>query len=152
MDTQNIASRSIARCQIKKNKFLFCLSLHDRSACYKLSKSKFSATRKTTKGYFMNENNKLDGTWGNGLFKLIIKGDRYTSYYNHFQYGKGTIVYNGENFTLTSTHAKSKFFFWVPFVESVKGKYHITDSKVTISNIEGRYCDQNGIWAQLKSR
>jgi hypothetical protein len=62
----------------------------------------------------MNENiefgGKLDGTWSNGVFKLIIKRDTYVSLYNGLLYGKGTMLYDNENFTLTSTHARWMFF------------------------------------------
>lgn len=90
---------------------------------------------------------KLDGAWKNGSFKLVISKNRYLSYFNNFRYGKGTIIYDNENFSLTSTHARCWLFFWFPFVETVKGKYNIENDEVTISNIEGRYCEQNGIWA-----
>ena len=96
----------------------------------------------------MNENNQLDGTWKNGIFKLVIRKNKYVSFYNGFRYGRGEITYDDENFTLTSTHARSRLFFWVPFVECVKGNYDISDDKkmVTISNIDGRYSGQNGTW------
>ena len=95
----------------------------------------------------MNEYNKLDGTWKNGIFKLVIRKNKYVSFYNGFRYGKGIITYDDVNFSLTSTHARSRLFFWAPFVECVKGNYSIGGEKVTISNIEGRYIEQNGIWA-----
>jgi hypothetical protein len=64
---------------------------------------------------FMNESiesgAKLDGTWANGVFKLIIKGNTYVSLYNGSLYGKGTILYDNENFTITSTHARWLFFY-----------------------------------------
>jgi hypothetical protein len=98
----------------------------------------------------MNKNidsgGKLEGTWANGVFKLIIKGNTYVSLYNGSRYGKGTIVYDNKNFTITSTHARRLFFFWTPFVERVKGKYIITNAELTASNVEGRYSDLNGVW------
>jgi hypothetical protein len=92
--------------------------------------------------------NKLDGTWSNGVFKLIIKGNTYVSLYNGSRYGKGTILYDNENFTLTSPHARRMFFLWTPFVERVKGKYIITNDELTASNVEGRYSALNGIWIE----
>ena len=98
----------------------------------------------------MEKNTKLNGTWENGFFRLIIKGDRYVSLYNGFRYGKGTIIYDSENFTLTSTHAYWMFFLWQSFVETVNGKYIFTNDEIIVSNIEGRYSDQNGIWTRGK--
>jgi hypothetical protein len=92
----------------------------------------------------------LDGTWENGSFKLTIKGNTYVSYYNGFRYGKGTIEYDNENVTLTSTHAHWFLFIWQPFVERVKGKYILADGKLIVSNVEGRYCAQNGKWIKIK--
>ena len=94
----------------------------------------------------MSDDNRLDGTWKNSVFKLVIRKNKYVSFFNGFRYGKGTIIYGNENFTLTSTHARSWLFFWFPFVETVKGKYAIADDGVNVLNIEGRYCDLNGIW------
>jgi hypothetical protein len=98
----------------------------------------------------MNENigvgGKLDGTWSNGAFKLIIKGETYVSLYNGLLYGKGTMLYDTESFTVTSTHARRMFFLWTPFVERIKGNYSITNDELTASNVEGRYSDLNGIW------
>jgi hypothetical protein len=103
---------------------------------------------------FMTENiefrGNLDGTWCSGSFKLIIKGNTYVSRYNRLLYGKGTIVYDNENFILTSTHARGMFFLWIPFVERVKGKYIGSNEKLTVSNMEGRYSDLNGIWRNIK--
>jgi hypothetical protein len=71
----------------------------------------------------MNENCKLDGKWKKWPFKIAIKGNGYVSYcfYGPFclRYGKGTFVYDSENFTLTSTHAALWFRpiwtrFWSP--------------------------------------
>jgi hypothetical protein len=99
-----------------------------------------------------NENNefggKLDGTWANGVFKLIIKDNTYVSLHNGSLYGKGTIVYDHENFTITSTHARWLFFLWTPFVERIKGKYSIKNDELTVSNVEDRYCALNGIWIE----
>jgi hypothetical protein len=97
----------------------------------------------------MDENLKLDGTWRKLSFKLVIKGNAYVSFYNGFRYGKGIFVYDDENFTLTSTHAR-QLFFWTPFVEEVRGKYILTNDEVTVSNIEGRYESCNGKWVQIK--
>ncbi|GHU81360.1 hypothetical protein FACS189468_3770 [Spirochaetia bacterium] len=95
----------------------------------------------------------LDGTWSNGSFKLLIKGNTYVSFYNGSPYGKGTIGYNNENVTLTSTHAHWFLFIWQPFVESVKGKYIImSNGELTVSNLEGRYCAQNGKWVKMKGK
>jgi hypothetical protein len=88
----------------------------------------------------------VDGTWSNGTFKLIIKGGTYVSLYKGLLYGKGTMLYDTENFTVTSTHARRMLFLWTSFVERVKGKYSITNDKLTVSNVEGRYSDLNGIW------
>jgi hypothetical protein len=97
----------------------------------------------------MNENNRLNGIWGNGVFKLIVKGNAYFSFYNGFRYGKGTIVYDNEYFILTSSHTRW-IFLWRPFIEKVKGKYIFKNSELSVSNIEGRYSDCNGIWVHLK--
>jgi len=100
----------------------------------------------------MSEKTGLDGKWVSavalvhGVFKVIVKGNTYVSFYNGWRYGKGTIIYDNENFTLTSTHARW-LFFWTPFVEVVKGKYlKESAQKITVSGIEGRYSDYNGIW------
>ena len=98
----------------------------------------------------MEKNTKLNGTWENGVFRLIIKRNKYVSLYNGFRYGKGTILYDNENFTLTSTHAYWKFFLWTPFVEVVKGKYKL-EIELTVSGVEGRYSEQNGVWT-MKSK
>jgi hypothetical protein len=64
----------------------------------------------------MEGNNRLDGKWVSavalvhGVFKVIVKGNNYVSFYNGWRYGKGTIIYDNENFTLTSTHARWLFF------------------------------------------
>jgi hypothetical protein len=100
----------------------------------------------------MEKNTRLDGTWENGAFKLTIKRDKYVSFYNGFRYGKGTIMYDNENFTLASTHAYWLFFLQQPFVETVSGKYIFVDNATTVSNIEGRYNAQNGIWRCRKTR
>ena len=101
----------------------------------------------------MNENN-LNGTWEeckNDGFKLKINGNKYVSFYKGFRYGKGTIVYDDKSFTLTSTHARTKLFFWTPFVETVEGNYsRIEDIIIITSNIEGRYSGQNGRWVLLR--
>ena len=99
----------------------------------------------------MDKNKNLDGKWKNGAFKLVIKENKYVSFYKGLRYGKGTIEYDDVNFTLTSTHARSWLFFWVPFVEIVTGKY--TKAKnifVIVSNITGRYSGQTGRWVNLK--
>ena len=96
----------------------------------------------------MNEKNELNGTWENGCFKLVIKKNKYVSFYKGSRYGKGRVVYDNENFTLTSIHAKT-WLFWSPFVEIVTGKYSIGDKEVRASNIEGRYCDCNGTWTYI---
>jgi len=99
----------------------------------------------------MEKNTRLDGIWENGAFRLTIKGDKYVSFYNGFRYGRGTIVYDNENFTLTSTHAYW-FFLRQRFVETVCGKYIFADNETIVSNIEGRYYAQNGIWRCRKTR
>jgi hypothetical protein len=91
----------------------------------------------------MKKINVLDGIWGNGAFKVVVKGNAYVSFYNNSHYGKGTIIYGNENFTLTSSYARW-MFFWSPFVEIVKGKYINTNDELTVSDIEGRYSDYNG--------
>ena len=97
---------------------------------------------------YMNKN--LNGKWKNGAFKLVIKKNKYVSYYKGFRYGKGTIDYDDVNFTLTSTHASFWLFFWVPFVEIVTGKYTNTeDIFIIVSNINGRYSGQIGKWENL---
>jgi hypothetical protein len=93
----------------------------------------------------MDENSRLDGVWGDGVFKLIVKGYTYESFYNGSRYGKGTITYDNENFTLTSSHARW-LFFWLHFVEEVKGKYILENDDLIVSDIEGRYSNCNGIW------
>jgi fibronectin type 3 domain-containing protein len=97
----------------------------------------------------MENNKKLDGVWKNDVFKVKIKGNTYVSYYNNSRYGKGKIIYDNENFVLTSTHARW-LFFWTPFVEVVKGEYIITNEELTVSGIEGRYNDYNGTWTCVK--
>jgi hypothetical protein len=99
----------------------------------------------------MEKNKKLDGVWKNDAFKVKIKEDAYVSFCNNSRYGKGKIVYDNENFTLTSTHARW-LFFWMPFVEVVNGKYINTNEKLTVSGIEGRYSDYNGTWMRFKKR
>jgi hypothetical protein len=91
----------------------------------------------------------LDGRWSNGSFKLVIKGDKYSSFFGGSRYGKGKITFDDETFSLTSTHASYFFFLWFPFVEKVNGKYVITgDDEATVSNIEGRYDFLNGKWVK----
>jgi len=97
----------------------------------------------------MGNINKLNGTWGNGNFKIVLKGTAYVSFFNNYRYGKGTMIYDNESFTLTSSHARC-FLLWRPFVEIVKGKYVNASDEVTVSNIEGRYSDYNGTWVRLK--
>jgi hypothetical protein len=96
-----------------------------------------------------DENNRLDGMWGNSVFNLIVKGNTYVSFYNGFHYGKGKIIYDNEKFILTSSHARW-VFLWIPFVEIVTGKYIYTNDELAVSNIEGRYSDFNGIWVHIK--
>ena len=100
----------------------------------------------------MKKNTRLNGTWENGVFRLVIKGDKYVSLYNGFRYGKGTIIYDNEKFTLTSTHAYWKFFLWHRFVEIVNGRYISSNNEIIVSNIEGRYSAQNGIWKCRKKK
>jgi len=104
----------------------------------------------------MNEKAGLDGKWTyvgtlvQDIFKIKIKGNTYVSFCNGRRYGKGTIIYDNGNFTLTSTHA-CWLFFWSPFVETVNGKYIKENAQViTVSGIEGRYSGYNGIWGCLK--
>ena len=94
----------------------------------------------------MDKKTKYDGTWENKEFRVVIKGNKYASFYNGFRYGKGTIKFDSENVILTSTHAHQFFFVWVSFIEEVKGKYIFTNDGIVVSNIEGRYIDFNGIW------
>jgi hypothetical protein len=104
----------------------------------------------------MNENiefgGSLDGTWSSESFKLIVKGNTYVSRYNGLLYGKGTIVYDNEKFILTSTHARVMFFLWIPYVERIKGKYIVENDELTVSNMDGRYSDLNGIWINIKCK
>jgi hypothetical protein len=99
----------------------------------------------------MNVKCNLDGTWGNGVFKLVIKGSKYTSFVGRSRYGKGMIVYDDKEFTITSTHAR-QLFFWTSFVEVVKGKFVCSNGEITVSEIEGRYTTLNGIWVCLKGK
>jgi len=99
----------------------------------------------------MEKTNRLDGIWGNGAFKVKIKGSAYVSFYNNSRYGKGTITYESENFVLTSSHARC-IIFWTPFIEIVKGKFINTDDGLSVSEIEGRYSDYNGTWVRLKNK
>jgi hypothetical protein len=93
--------------------------------------------------------NNLSGKWNNGSFSLVIKGEKYLSFYGGSRYGKGTITFDTENFTLTSTHACRFFFLWLPFIEMVKGKYVITgEGEITVSGIVGRYEFLNGVWVR----
>jgi len=105
----------------------------------------------------MEKNSKLDGKWASAgtvvqnVFKVIIKRNKYVSFLNNFRYGKGKIIYDNDNFTLTSTHARW-LIFWTPFIEEVKGKYKkINDHTIVITDIEGRYSDYNGTWARYKN-
>ena len=105
----------------------------------------------------MENINKLDGKWESAItlvydvFKVIIKGNAYVSFCNGWRYGKGTIIYDDENFILTSTHARW-LLFWIPFVEVVEGKFiKINDDTLTVSGIEGKYSDYNGTWVRLKN-
>jgi hypothetical protein len=91
----------------------------------------------------MDKSGKLDGTWGNGVFKLVIKRNKYKSLSGGSLYGKGRISYDNGVFTLTSTHAR-RLLFWTPFVEEVKGNYILAGNEITVSNIEGRYERYNG--------
>jgi len=94
----------------------------------------------------------LDGKWSYGSFSLVIKGDRYTSFHEGSRYGKGVIVFDDGDFTLTSTHASWFLFLWTPFVEEVQGKYVIAgDDAVTISDIDGRYSYLNRTWKRNQS-
>ena len=97
----------------------------------------------------MEKNNGFDGIWENGAFKIKIKGNAYVSLYNNSRYGKGTIIFDNEKFVLTSSHARS-IFFWTPFVEIVTGKITNTNDELSVSDIEGRYSDYNGKWVRLK--
>jgi hypothetical protein len=100
----------------------------------------------------MDEKFILNGTWKNGFFKLVIKGNAYVSFYNGSRYGKGILLNDDKNFTLTSTHAR-RLFFWTRFTEVVGGSFIQTgDDEVTVSNIECRYESFNGKWVQIKGR
>jgi len=99
----------------------------------------------------MEINTRLNGTWENGAFRVTIKGDKHVSFYNGHRYGRGTIIYDDENFTLTSTHAYW-FFLRLRFVETVSGMYILAANETTVSNIEGRYNTQNGIWKCRKTQ
>ena len=94
----------------------------------------------------MEKNIKFDGKWENREFTVIVKGNKYASFYNGFRYGKGKIEFDDKNFILTSTHARRIYFIWLPFVEEVKGEYTFTDDGIIVSNVEGRYSDFNGTW------
>ena len=94
----------------------------------------------------MAKKTKYDGAWENKDFRVVIKGNKYTSFYFGALYGKGTIKFDNDNVILTSTHAHRIFFIWVPFVEEVKGKYAFTNDGIVVSHIVGRYVDFNGIW------
>ncbi|MDR0465616.1 MAG: FHIPEP family type III secretion protein [Treponema sp.] len=95
-----------------------------------------------------NTNGTFDGKWKCNDFELRIKSGTYISFLNGYRYGKGKIELEDNCFTLTSTHAKG-IFFWQIFVETVRGKYFISDNKISISNIEGRYEKYNGTWEKL---
>jgi hypothetical protein len=97
----------------------------------------------------MEKINRLDGIWRNDAFKIKIKGRAYVSFYNSRRYGKGTIIFDNGKFILTSSHARS-FFFWTPYVETVSGKIINTNNELSVSDIEGRYSDYNGKWVRLK--
>jgi hypothetical protein len=98
-------------------------------------------------GSKMEYMNTLTGKWVNGSFTLDIKESGYVSYNRGRLYGKGKIEFENDSFTITSTHGRKFFFFWVPFVEKVEGKYAITgDGEITVSGIEGRYSSLNGAW------
>jgi hypothetical protein len=99
----------------------------------------------------MNVNDNLDGTWGNSIFGLAIKGNKYTSFAGRSRYGKGTIIYDNGEFTITSTHAW-QLFFWIRFVEVVKGKYVCLNGEIKVSAIEGRYSSLNGVWVRVKGK
>jgi hypothetical protein len=97
----------------------------------------------------MNEKTKLDGTWVNGVFKLTIKGNACEGFYNDSCYGKGTIMYDNNTFTLTSSHARL-IFMWVPFIQRVKGEYVLSNGELTVSNLEGKFGGFNGTWINTK--
>jgi hypothetical protein len=99
----------------------------------------------------MFANNNLDGTWEDGIFRLAIKGNTYTSFAGRSRYGKGTIIYENGEFTITSTHAR-QLFFWTRFVEVVKGKYVCLNGDIKVSEIEGRYSSLNGVWVRVKGK
>ena len=123
-------------------------SLIDHSVINKVNQ-KLRNEDKLRKERFMEKINRFNGIWENGAFKIKIKGRAYVSFYNGWRYGKGLIVFDNERFVLTSSHARS-FFFWTPFVETVTGKTINTDEELSVSDIEGRYSDYNGKWARLK--
>jgi len=85
----------------------------------------------------------LDGTWNNAPMSLIISGSSYTSKYSGENYGKGTISYNGSTITLQSTHAWESS--WVSFSETVTCNYSLSGNTLTISGIQGRYSNMNGV-------
>jgi hypothetical protein len=93
----------------------------------------------------MDKKNKLDGAWVNGAFKLTIKGKACAGFYKGTYYGKGTIMYDNNTFTLTSSHARL-IFMWVPFIEQVKGKYILANGELTVTKLEGKYSRFNGAW------
>jgi hypothetical protein len=83
---------------------------------------------------FMEKTSLLDSIWQNGTFKIKIKGNTYVSFYNNSHYGKGTILFDNDDFVLTSSHARW-IIFWTPFVEIVKDKYLIVNNELTVSDI-----------------
>jgi hypothetical protein len=99
----------------------------------------------------MNVNDNLDGTWASDFFMLAIKGNKYTSFSGRSRYGKGTIIYDNGEFTITSTHAR-QLFFWTRFMKVVKGKYVCLNGDIKVSEIEGRYGALNGVWVRVKGK
>ena len=37
----------------------------------------------------MDKKTKYEGTWKNKEFRVVVKGNKYASFYNGFRYGKG---------------------------------------------------------------
>ena len=97
----------------------------------------------------MDKKTKLDGVWANGAFKLTIKGNACAGFYNDCCYGKGTILYDNNTFTLTSSHARL-IFMWVPFIQQVKGEYILVNGELTVSKLEEKYSGFNGTWKNKK--
>ena len=91
----------------------------------------------------------LDGTWTHGTVQLMVSGDAYLMKWSGINYGKGTVSYDGNSFTFTSTHSWSAIDNdWVPFEETITGKYSVNGESLVISNVAGKYSSLNGTWTK----